>query len=49
VKIPALEQAPEGRFKAHQALVIGAILAHLDVLDEHIDRRCEAIEEQAGP
>ena len=49
VKIPALKQALEGRFEAHHALVIGAILAHLDFLDEHIDRLSEAIEQQLGP
>jgi hypothetical protein len=32
-KIPALKQALEGRFEAHHALVIGAILAHLDFLE----------------
>jgi len=29
--------------------VIGAILSHLDFLDEHIDRLSDAIEEQLGP
>jgi transposase len=29
--------------------VIGAILEHLDFLDEHIDRLSDAIEEQLGP
>ena len=48
-KIPALREALEGRFEAHHALVIGAILAHLDFLDEQIDRLCDAIEEQLGP
>jgi transposase len=48
-KIPALKQALEGRFEGHHALVIGAILAHLDFLDEQIDRLGEAIEEQLGP
>src|SRR6266508_1276290 len=48
-KLPALREALEGRFEAHHALVIGAILAHLDFLDEQIDRRSEAIEEQLGP
>ena len=48
-KIPALKQALEGRFEAHHALVIGAILAHLDFLEEQIDRLSEAIEEQLGP
>lgn len=48
-KIPALREALEGRFEAHHALVIGAILAHLDFLDEQIDRLSEAIETQLGP
>jgi transposase len=48
-KIPALREALEGRFESHHALVIGAILAHLDFLDEHIDRLSDAIEEQLGP
>jgi transposase len=49
VKIPALKEALEGRFEAHHALVIGAILTHLDFLDEQIDRLGIAIEEQLGP
>ena len=32
-EIPALKEALEGRFNSHHAL-IGAILAHLDFLDE---------------
>jgi len=48
-KIPALKQALEGRFEPHHALVVGAILAHLDFLDEQIQRLGEAIEEQLGP
>jgi len=48
-KIPALREALEGRFEAHHALVIGAILSHLDFLDEQIGRLGEAIEEQLGP
>ena len=48
-KIPALREALEGRFEAHHALVIGAILSHLDFLDEQIDRLSEAIEQQLGP
>ena len=46
---PALREALEGRFEAHHALVIGAILAHLDFLDEQIGRLSDAIEEQLGP
>ena len=48
-KIPALREALEGRFEPHHALVIGAILEHLDFLDEHINRLSDAIEEQLGP
>src|SRR5947199_573586 len=48
-KIPALREALERRFAPHHALVIGAILAHLDFLDQHIDRLSEEIEEQLGP
>src|SRR5204862_1579724 len=33
----------------HHALVTGAILAHLDFLDEQIERLSDAIEEQLGP
>jgi transposase len=44
-KIPALREALEGRFEALHALLIGAILAHLNFLDEHIARLSDAIEE----
>ena len=48
-KIPALREALEGHFDAHHALWIGAILAHIDFLDEQIDRLSDAIEEQLRP
>ena len=48
-KIPALREALEGRFDAHHALWVGAILAHIDVLDAQIDRLSDAIEEQIRP
>jgi len=48
-KIPALREALEGRFEPLHALLIGAILAHLDFLDEQIDRLSDAIGEQLGP
>jgi transposase len=48
-KIPQLRQALEGHFDAHHALWIGAILAHIDFLDEQIDRLSDAIEEQLRP
>jgi len=48
-KIPALREALEGRFEAHHAVVISAILTHLDFLDEQIDRLSDAIETELGP
>src|ERR671923_1158199 len=37
-KIPALREALVGRFEAEHGIVVGAILAHIDFLDEQIDR-----------
>ena len=37
-KMPALREALEGRFDAEHGLVVGAILAHIDFLDEQIER-----------
>jgi transposase len=48
-KLPALREALEGRFDDLHALWIGAILAHIDFLDEQIDRLSDAIEEQIAP
>jgi transposase len=48
-KLPALREALEGRFDAEHGIVVGAILAHIDFLDEQIDRLSEAIEEQLRP
>lgn len=48
-KIPALKEALEGRFDSLHALLVGAILAHLDFLDEQIERLSQAIEEQLAP
>ena len=48
-KIPALKEALEGRFEPLHALLIGSILAHLDFLDEQIQRLSDAIEEQLRP
>src|SRR5512144_931585 len=45
-KLPALREALEGHFQALHALLIGAILAHLDFLDEQIAMLSDAIEEQ---
>jgi transposase len=48
-KLPALREALEGRFEDVHALWIGAILAHIDFLDEQIDGLSDAIGEQIGP
>jgi transposase len=48
-KLPALRQALEGRFDSEHALVVGQILAHIDFLDESIDRLSAAIEQQIAP
>src|SRR5205085_2725566 len=44
VKIPALREALEGRFDSQHALIVGAMLSHLDFLDEQIDLLSDAIE-----
>ena len=44
-----MREALEGRFDALHALLIGAILNHIDFLDEAIERLSEAIEEQIAP
>jgi transposase len=48
-KIPALREALEGRFDSQHALIVSAILAHLDFLDEQIQLLSDAIEEQLAP
>ena len=48
-KIPALREALEGRFGTLHALLVGAILSHLDVLDEQVAQLSDAIEEQMLP
>ena len=48
-KIPALREALEGRFDELHALLIGAILAHLDFLDQQIEVLSGAIEAKLAP
>ena len=48
-KIPALKEALVGRFEPLHAPLISSILAHLDFLDEQIERLSDAIEEQLRP
>jgi len=48
-KIPALREALEGRFDHLHSVWIGAILAHVDFLDEQIASLTETIGEQIAP
>jgi transposase len=48
-KIPALREALVGRFQDEHALIVGQILAHIDFLEEAIDRLSAEIEEQIAP
>jgi transposase len=48
-KLAALREALEGRFDAQHALIVGAILAKLDFLDEQITLLGDAIGEQIAP
>jgi transposase len=48
-KLPQLREALEARFDAQHALVVGAILAHLDFLDEQIQLLSDAIGEALAP
>ena len=48
-KIPALQEALQGHFDAHHRLWVGAILRHIDFLDEQIEQLTEMIEEQIRP
>jgi len=48
-KIPALREALVGRFEDEHALIVSQILAHIDFLDEAIDRLSGEIEERIAP
>ncbi len=48
-KIVALREALEGRFDDEHALVVGAILAHIDFLDEQISLLSDAIGKKIVP
>ncbi|MCA1678347.1 MAG: IS110 family transposase [Actinobacteria bacterium] len=48
-KLPQLKEALEGRFDELHALLVGSILAHLDFLDEQIERLTEMIGAQITP
>jgi hypothetical protein len=48
-KLPVLQEALVGRFEDEHTLVVGQILAHIDFLDEAIDRLSGEIEERVRP
>jgi transposase len=48
-KLPALREALEGRFRAHHALLLGELLAHLDYLDEAIERLSSEVARVVAP
>jgi len=48
-KLPALREALEGRFEPEHALIIGQILAHIDFLEDAIERLSDAIEARIAP
>lgn len=48
-KLPALREALQGRFDHLHSIWVGAILAHIDFLDEQIAGLSETIEEQVAP
>ena len=48
-KIPALREALEGRFGAEHSVIVSQILAHIDFLDESIDRLSAEIEQRIEP
>ena len=48
-KIPALQEALEGRFDVEHSLIVSQILAHIDFLDESIGRLSAEIATRIEP
>lgn len=48
-KLPALREALEGRFRGHHALLLGELLAHLDYLDEAVERLSREVARVVAP
>lgn len=44
-----MREALEGRFSAEHSLIVSQILAHIDFLDESIDRLSDEIEQRIAP
>jgi hypothetical protein len=43
-KLPQLREALEGRFRAHHALLVGELLAHIEYLEDAIERLSQEVE-----
>lgn len=48
-KLPVVQQALTGQFRRHHAFLLSELLAHLDYLEEAVDRLSARIEEQLRP
>jgi transposase len=48
-KLPQLREALEGRFHAHHALLVGELLAHIEYLEDAIDRLSQEVERHLAP
>lgn len=48
-KLPQLQAALNGRFSAHHAILVGEVLAHLDYLDDSIERLSGEIDRVIAP
>lgn len=48
-KLPALREALAGDFKAHHALIVSQIVAHIDYLDETIATMTQEVEQRLAP
>jgi transposase len=48
-KLPALQEALAGRFRAHHALLLGELLAHLGYLDEAVERLSTQVARALAP
>lgn len=48
-KLAQLEEALQGRFNRHHALIVGEILAKLDYMDELIDRLSDEVDKAIAP
>jgi transposase len=48
-KLPQLREALAGRFRGHHALLVGELLAHIEYLEDAIERLSQEVERRLGP